>query len=119
MTESRITVRIDELAEAAYIRFNDNRVQRTEEFDDATNVDLDEHGMVVGVELLDLSASVPFGRLVERYHIASKIIKMLEQIAAGQDRTTYTASDQPHPHTMGSISPKASLRLSAHPTSSV
>ena len=105
MSEHSITVRIDELAEAAYVRFTDHRVCRTEEFDDATNVDLDEHGMVVGVELLDLSVSIPFDRLSERFHIDSKAIDMLREIAACQGRVTYTASDHLQSHPMGSITP--------------
>jgi uncharacterized protein YuzE len=106
MSETRIVVEIDQLAEAAYVRFSNNRVVRTEELDDATNIDLDEHGMVVGVELLDLSATIPFDLLADRAHIDSRSIEMLRQIAVDQGKASYAASDRLQAEEMGSITPR-------------
>ncbi len=73
----RLSLDIDEEAGAAYLQFNDNEVARTVECTDDIVVDLDEHGIVVGVELLDLSKSVPLDELVEKFHIRTESLEML------------------------------------------
>lgn len=41
------------------------------------NVDLDELGLVVGVEMLQLAAQIPFSALVTEFHVRSDVIETL------------------------------------------
>jgi len=50
-----VSVKLDRDAGAAYLRLNTNSVARTVEFSEDIYVDLDAMGVVVGVELLDLT----------------------------------------------------------------
>jgi uncharacterized protein YuzE len=43
----------DELAGALYIKLSDQQVHKTKTFSDRVNVDVDEHGEPVGVEIFD------------------------------------------------------------------
>ncbi|MGI9000033.1 MAG: DUF2283 domain-containing protein [Pseudonocardia sp.] len=72
-----IKVEVDTVIGAAYIQLSDTAVSRTEEYSEDINVDLDAHGMVVGIELLDTSMSVPLDELVVRYHIKSSTMTHL------------------------------------------
>ena len=77
MSSPMIKVEIDTAIGAAYIQLSDAAVGRTEEFSEDINVDLDAHGMVVGIELLDTSVPVPLDQLSVRYHIKSSTIAHL------------------------------------------
>ena len=55
-----MVLEVDQLAEAAYVRFSDADVARTVAFNDEINIDLDEFGVVVGIEVLTLGAEIPF-----------------------------------------------------------
>ncbi|MGW5289490.1 DUF2283 domain-containing protein [Rhodococcus pyridinivorans] len=61
---------VDTLAEAAYFLVNDSgvKVAKTVEFNDEILVDLDDYGMVVGVEVLTLQTDVPVAQLAQKHH---------------------------------------------------
>lgn len=73
-------VEIDLDAGAAYVTMTDRAVASTELLGRGVNVDLDEFGMVVGVELLTLDAEVPFERLVNEFHVHSADVDLLKSL---------------------------------------
>lgn len=77
MSESMIKVEIDTAIGAAYLQLSNKPVRRTEEFSEDVNVDLDEHGMVVGIELLDTSVPIPLDDLTTRYHVNAATLALL------------------------------------------
>lgn len=77
MSSPTVVVEVDQLAEAAYVRFNDAEVTRTVAFSDEINIDLDQFGVVVGIEVLTLGAEIPFSALVTDYHVESKKVDLL------------------------------------------
>lgn len=80
MTAShRLSLDIDQEAGAAYLQFSGEDVARSVEFDDYIVVDLDAHGVVVGVEILDLTRSIPLDDLTERFHIRTEAMAVLLQ----------------------------------------
>lgn len=80
MTVSRrLSLEIDQEAGAAYLQFSDELVDRTVEFSETIAVDLDAHGVVIGVEILDLTESVPLEVLAERFHIHTEDLALLLQ----------------------------------------
>lgn len=48
-------VRVDRDADALYFRLNENPVVQSEEVQPGVILDFDENGLVVGLEMLDLS----------------------------------------------------------------
>ncbi|WP_328449006.1 DUF2283 domain-containing protein [Amycolatopsis sp. NBC_00438] len=86
MAEPSFSVEIDQVAEAAYVRFNQHDVVETKELADEINVDLDKHGMAVGIELLDLSAPIPLDKIAQHVHVDSRVLALLENIARNQTR---------------------------------
>jgi len=75
----RFSLEIDHEAGAAYLQFSDSMVTRSVEFIDDVIVDLDEHGVVIGIEILDLTKSVPLDRLAEEFHIRTEALATLLQ----------------------------------------
>jgi uncharacterized protein YuzE len=75
-----IELQIDTAAEAAYVLLSEAEVRRTEQMTDEVLVDLDEYGMVTGIEVLRLAAVIPFGRLVSEYHVHTDVIELLRRI---------------------------------------
>ena len=67
-----IQLKVDQKADAAYVRLTEAKIARTNEVNDQVLIDYDEHGNVVGVELLDISDGVDLGRL------ADELIKLIE-----------------------------------------
>lgn len=63
------TLEIDNAANAAYLKLNDNDVDATRSLTEQVLVDIDKFGVVVGVELLTVSAEVPVSELVSRFHV--------------------------------------------------
>ena len=72
-----LVVEVDQTAGAAYVRFNGNPVASTVEHGGAINLDLDEYGMVVGIEVMDLAADLPFQALITDYHVESGKVELL------------------------------------------
>lgn len=92
MTDARpITIEMDEVADAAYMKFGSDRpVARTEEFSEAIMVDLDEFGVAIGIEVLELETPLPIDELNHRYHIPSEaadLLRVIVQRASESNRT--------------------------------
>lgn len=68
-----ISFEIDREADAGYIYFSKNAVASTQEVTPTVLVDLDEFGIVVGIEVLQLSAQIPLDRLERDFHIHSNV----------------------------------------------
>ena len=75
-----ITITHDGAVDASYVRLSPNAVTETIEFSDDIFVDLDEHGVVVGVEVLSSDAPLPFDRLEKECHVHSSAIALLRAI---------------------------------------
>lgn len=71
---------IDREARAAYITLRDDEVARTCQVTESVLVDLDNMGVVVGVEVLSLTAKIPFTELHEKFHVHSDTIEALRII---------------------------------------
>lgn len=77
---SKITVQYDVEARAAYIQVSDNAVTRTVEVDSSLLVDLDDMGVVVGIEVLSLDAKLPIDELVTQFHVHTNVVAALNRI---------------------------------------
>jgi uncharacterized protein YuzE len=102
----RIAVDVDHVADVAYVRFSDAQVARTVAHDDAINIDLDTYNVVVGIEILDLRADLPFQALISDYHVDSGQVELLRQLRPSisgfvarfaTDGPTLAGSDTPAP----------------------
>lgn len=71
---------IDMEARAAYLELSDSSVHETRQVASAVYVDLDEFGMVRGVEVLDLDADIPRQDLEKRFHVRAEDLARLEAI---------------------------------------
>ena len=90
--ETAVSVKIDTEAGAAYLRLGRGLVARTVEFDEDIYVDLDQFGVVVGIELLDLDTSLPLDELGSRFHIdASALDVLTKAIQWGAPRRNVTS----------------------------
>jgi uncharacterized protein YuzE len=56
---------------ALYIRLSDQKIARTREIDDNTNVDLDAAGDVVGIEVISIVHPWPLSEVLAGYPIPS------------------------------------------------
>ena len=63
------TITVDPAVGACYISLSDRPVASTEEFSDNILVDLDEFGVAVGIEVLDLGVELPLTDLRRQLHI--------------------------------------------------
>ncbi|HCB06111.1 MAG TPA: DUF2283 domain-containing protein [Nocardioides sp.] len=84
-----IIIEVDTALNAAYIQLSEARVATTVEFNDEINIDLDEFGVAVGLEVLDERAPLPFAELVDRFHVHSDVVELLRLIRP--DVNTYLA----------------------------
>lgn len=75
-----INVSVDMTDDCAYIRLSSNPIRRSISVTDAVVVDVDEFHMVVGIEVLELGAELPFADLVERFHVHSDVVEILRKI---------------------------------------
>jgi len=80
MRDQRVVVEVDRVASCAYVRFGDQPVARSVAHTEEINIDLDEYGMVVGIEVLDLAARMPFTALISEYHVDSAKVDLLRNI---------------------------------------
>ena len=78
------TITVDTSVGACYIALSDCPVTRTEEFSDDVLVDLNEYGVAVGIEILDLNAQLPLTDLCRQLHIHSSdepyLVKLLPNL---------------------------------------
>ncbi len=56
-------IRYDEKIDAMYIRFSESKYHATEEVREGILLDFDKKGRIVGVEILDVSRTLPSGSL--------------------------------------------------------
>lgn len=77
-----VEIDIDLIAEAVYFRLSENAVQESIEAQPDIIVDLDQHGVVVGVEMLRLGAVVPWDAVAQRFHIRSEVRAILDAVEA-------------------------------------
>lgn len=75
-----ISIEVDTVVNAAYIRLSDNEVVRTVEFNEEILIDLDDMNVVVGIEVLDEGAALPFEELHTRYHVHNDVLELLQLI---------------------------------------
>ena len=71
---------VDFTANAAYLRLHEGTVARTEEVSAGVMVDLDDMGVVLGVEVLDLGVFIPYSDLVHKFHVRTEEVRYLETI---------------------------------------
>jgi uncharacterized protein YuzE len=76
-TNRTVRVVLDVEAGLAYVTLSDAGVARTVALTDAINLDLDEFNVVVGMEVLDLDAEIPFSRLVDDFHVPTTTVEIL------------------------------------------
>lgn len=67
----------DETVNALYIEFQRGKSCRTEEFDAGTLVDLDEHGRIIGIEVLRPARDWPLANILARFDIDDDTMRML------------------------------------------
>jgi uncharacterized protein YuzE len=77
---NRIQLEVDLTANAGYIRLSEEEVHRTVQVTEDVLIDIDKMGIVVGIEALKLSAEIPFGRLVEDYHLHTDVVEEVRRI---------------------------------------
>jgi len=77
---SSVKLTVDRTNGLAFITLSDKAVHSTVEHSANILVDLDDMGMAVGIELLDLDALIPFDALNTRYHVASDKVDTLRVI---------------------------------------
>jgi len=88
-----ISVEIDQEADAAYVQLSAGQVARTAAFSETINIDLDQHGVVLGIELLDLEESIPLDDIAEQYHIRTEALRtLLESLKPVRSQTTVAGS---------------------------
>ena len=75
-----VSFRVDNDAEAAYIRLSTELVDRTVQATEDVLVDLDRHGVAVGIEVLDLDAVIPYESLTRDFHIRSEVVDKVKTI---------------------------------------
>jgi uncharacterized protein YuzE len=88
-SNQRVVVELDEASGLAYVRFSDGEVVRTVALTDAINVDLDEYGVAVGIEVLDLDTEMPFQRFITEYHVPSAHVEVLRLMRPTLTRFVY------------------------------
>lgn len=91
MSGSVLSLEVDGDAGAAYLKLSAAAVARTVAFTDDVFVDLDEHDMVVGVEVLDLTTAVPLDDLAKAHHVRAETLKLLVS-AITSSSTTQSAA---------------------------
>ena len=66
---------IDLTANSAYIRLLKKPVKTSKVVNDDIVIDLDELGLVVGIEILGLEAEIPFTELIRDFHVHSSTVE--------------------------------------------
>ncbi len=104
--EPVISVDIDQDAGAAYVQLSVGQVARTVEFSEDLNIDLDQHGVVVGIELLDLGRAIPLDDIAERYHIHTEALgTLLASLVRSRPQTTVAGSTVATQLPFGAVQP--------------
>ena len=77
---NQIRLEIDLMANAGYIRLSDELTHRTVQVTEDVLIDLDVMNVVVGIEVLTLSAAIPFSRLVDDFHVHTDVVEAVRHI---------------------------------------
>lgn len=72
MTTTAIGLTVDTEASAAYIQLSDKTIIRTAQVTNRVNVDLDDLGVAVGIELLTLRGPYPIEDIIAATHVRSE-----------------------------------------------
>lgn len=83
MNSSHVVITLDSSVDAAYVQLLERPVAETVELTDAVMLDLDEHRVVVGIEMLSISAPLPYDELVSKYHVHSEVVHVLRTVVMG------------------------------------
>ncbi len=75
-----IRLTVDWSVNAAYIELSSDEVASTKELESGINVDLDELDVVVGIEVLELDADLPWQRLRDEFHVPSRVVDLLYKL---------------------------------------
>ena len=75
-------VEVDQQANLGYVSLSDREVASTVELGDSIMVDLDEFGVAVGIEVLDLAANIPLDEVSSRFHVRSEVLAPLRLLQA-------------------------------------
>lgn len=86
MSDTKVTVEIDQDADAAYIRVGAAEVADTVEFSDSLVVDLDRFGMVVGIEVLGLGTELDFSGLFAEHHVRAEVVATIDSLRPSIER---------------------------------
>ncbi|MGI5188436.1 DUF2283 domain-containing protein [Promicromonospora sp. CA-289599] len=78
--QTSIRVDIDSEADAAYVTLSDKPVAESAQLKGGVVVDLDDMGVAVGIEFLDLGAPIDYDVLTTRFHVHSEVIDLLKTI---------------------------------------
>ncbi len=88
------SLQVDHTANAAYLQLGESPVVETREAAEGVLVDLDEFGVVVGIEVLDLDVFIPRAELLQYNHIRSDQLDLFDQI---RPSVTSFVARQPRP----------------------
>ena len=75
-----IAIEVDTTLNSAYIQLSDKPVARTVEHSEEILVDLDEHGVAVGIEVMNEGTPLPFQDLISKFHVHSDVVDLLRLI---------------------------------------
>lgn len=75
-----LSTEYDREADALYLRLRAGMACRTQEVDPGTLVDLDEHGELLGIEVIRPSRAWPLEEVLSRYHVAADDALMLRSL---------------------------------------
>jgi uncharacterized protein YuzE len=104
--EPVVSVEIDQDAGAAYVQLSAGHVARTVEFSEHLNIDLDQHGVVLGIELLDLGSAIPLDDIAGQYHIRTEALRtLLASLVRGRPQTTVAGSTFASQLPFGAVQP--------------
>jgi len=90
----QIEVTVDANVDAGYVRLSRNPVHTTQRLTDEVLVDLDELGMVVGIEALSLTAEIPIAELISTYHVRSEVADLLVSLQPKSAKFSVTSSSE-------------------------
>lgn len=76
-SEPKVRVEIDIQQDTAYVTLSRSEIVKTAEYSDSILVDLDEHGVAVGIEILGTGTKLPLSDLERQFHIHSSVAPIL------------------------------------------
>lgn len=94
MSDTRVILEVDRDAGAAYLTLSDNEIVSTVEVVPEVQVDMDEFGVAVGVEILDLNMVVPVSKIASACHIKSDKLGALTALRGTVNSLVMRASPQ-------------------------